>query len=125
DRAIKRREPLVSLTKVQVRIAEAHLKTGMVGSKRGSLFQFGGGEVVLVPLGIHGAEVGVRELVERVVLELLVEGGHRVVVLEILPIGSPEIVIGELVVRIYIQRLLESRDRIVTLPQREVGEAEI
>ena len=57
-----------------------------------------------------------REFVERIVLELLVEGIRRVVVLAILPVGAPEIVVGELVVRIYLQRLLESRHRIVSLP---------
>src|ERR1700751_3829377 len=125
SRAIKSGERLVVLTKVEVGIAEAYLQAGVIGSERGSFFQFRRGLVVLVPLRIHRPKIGVRELVEWIVLELLVKCVYRLVVLAILPVRASEIVIGKLVVRVDIERFLESGNRIIALAQRKVGEAEI
>src|SRR5580692_7083965 len=78
-----------------------------------------------MPLGIHLPEVGVGELVERIVFELFVEGLDCLVVLAVVPVNPAEIVVGVLVVGIYYELLLEGGDGLIVLAQREVDEAQV
>jgi hypothetical protein len=56
------------------------------------------GQVVLMPLGIHGAKAGMSELVEGINFDLLVERGDGIVVLALLPVGASQGVVGVFVV---------------------------
>ena len=100
---------LIVLPKVQVGIAQAHLQFGTLGRQRCGLFELRGSLIVLMPLGIHNAKIGVGILIERIDLELLVECRGRVVVLAILPVSAAQIVVGKLVVGIDFNLLLERR----------------
>ena len=117
DRVIKGGEGFVVLAEVEVSVAQADLQFGIVRSERRGFLQLGGSQVVLVPLGIHGAKAGVSELVERVDFDLLVEGGDGIVVFAFLPVGAAERVVGVFVVRIDFDLLLESDDGVVILAQ--------
>jgi hypothetical protein len=104
---IERRQRLVILTEIQVRITQADLQPGIIRRERSRFLQLWSCQVILVPLGVHRAQVRVRKLVQRIVLELPVESVGRVVVFPILPIRATQIVVGVLIVRIYFERLLE------------------
>ena len=68
-----------------------------------------------MPLGVHLAQVGVGELVEWIVFQLLVEGFDRIVIFAIVPIDAAQIVVGELVVGIDFDLLLERGDGVIVL----------
>src|SRR6266496_6646660 len=107
DGMIEGGEGLVVLAEIQVGIAEADLQFGAVGRERSRFLQFGRGQIVLVPLGIHGSEVGVGKFVQGIIFQLLAEGLHGVVILALLPIDAAEIVVGKLIVGIDFDLLLK------------------
>src|SRR5208283_2765028 len=95
------------------------------GSERCGLFQFRDGQIVFMPLGIHHTEVGVGVLIERIVLELLVEGLYRIVVLTLVPVHPAQVVVGVIVVGINFDLFLESGDGSVVIARIEISQAEI
>ena len=125
NRMIECRKRFVLLPEIQIGITKADLQLAAVGSQGSSFFQLGNGEVILVPLGVHRAQVGMRKLVERIVLELLVEGFRCLVVLAVLPVRAAEIVVCEFVVRIDFDLFLERGDRLIVLAHLQVDETEI
>ena len=66
-----------------------------------------------------------RELIQRIIFQLLVEGLRRLIVFTFLPIDPPEIVVGILVVGIDLDLLLKRCDGLIILASREIDEPEI
>ena len=99
---------LVVLAEIEIGIAETDLQFGVVGRERAAFSSSGTARSYLCHSAYICAQVGVGELVERIVLQLLVEGFDRVVVLALVPIDAAEIVVGKLVVGIDFDLLLEA-----------------
>src|ERR1700677_1765146 len=121
DRVVESGEGFIVLPEIEIGVAQADLQFGIVGCKRCGFFQLRHGQIVLVPLGIHGAQIGVGKLVERIDLELFVEGGGCVVVFAILPVGAAQIVVGEFVVGIYFRLLLQGCNGCIVIVNGKVG----
>src|SRR5208282_294182 len=64
------------------------------------------------------------ELVERIDLNLLVEGGYGVGILALLPVGTAESIVGVLVVGIDFNLLVESGDGVVILAHPQISRSE-
>ena len=78
-----------------------------------------------MPLLIHLAEIGVGVLVERIVLELLVERLDRVVVVALRPIGAAQIVVGVFVVRINFNLFLKINNGRLVLPLGQIEQSQV
>src|SRR5208282_3020895 len=122
---VKGRQSFIILAKVQVSIAEADLQLWIIRRQGCGFLQFGGGFGILVPLGIHCAQVGMGEFVERIDLQLLVECGYRIVVLALLPVDAAQIVVGVLVVGIDFDLLVEGRNGFGVFAETEVGQPQV
>src|SRR3984885_11839423 len=116
---------LVVLARIEVGNSQAYLQIRTVGSERRTLLQFCDGQVVFMPFLIHGTQVGMGELVERIVLQLLVEGLDRVVVLALIPVNAAQVVVGELVIGIDFNLLLITSDRLPVLAHLEIYSPQI
>src|ERR1700722_4634443 len=76
-----------------------------------------------MPLCIHLPQIGVSKFVQRIVIELLIEGLDSIVVTALVPIDSAQVVVGVVVVGIDFDLFLKSCDREIVFAQVEIGEA--
>ena len=79
------------------------------------MFELGNGICIFVPFGVHPAQIGVSEAIERVDFDLLAKIFRRIVIFSVQPIRASDVVVSKLVIWIHFDLLVVRNDCILRI----------